>query len=279
MSVIRDFALRRLQTAMAKKARIDLSGSAIVFAPHPDDETLGCGGTIIRKKQTGASIKIVFMTDGSGSHRRFMAAVELKQMRRCEALAAAQALGVEKEDVLFLGFEDGQLKDCFEPMRDRLSHLIAEHKPEQIYVTHPQEPHSDHSALYAAAIASIQHMSTAPLIYAYPVWYWRQWPWTQLASDSKKETLRIAQTTLGNYLGARAFSDFQYSVDIESVLAQKRAALSWHASQMERFADNPDWPVLSDVSNGNFLDCFFQPYETFYRPDLSRKGSSETSVC
>ena len=46
----------------------ELKRSAIFFSPHQDDETLGCGGTIIRKKRMGAEVKIVFMTDGCNSH-------------------------------------------------------------------------------------------------------------------------------------------------------------------------------------------------------------------
>ena len=267
MSKLRDFALRRLQRDMAQKERTDLSGAAIVFAPHPDDETLGCGGTIIRKRQLGASVKLVFLTDGTGSHRKFMSASELGAIRRREAIAAASALGVSEQDVTFLGFEDGQLKARFEQMRDRLFNIISEQQPDEIYVTYSQEPHSDHSALYyAAAIACTQLMSSAPVLFAYPVWYWRQWPWTQLKGDSKTETLRIVRATLDSSLGARAFGAFQHSVRVEDVLPQKRNALSCHQSQMERFGEREDWPVLSDVSGGDFLDCFFQPYEVFYSP-------------
>jgi LmbE family N-acetylglucosaminyl deacetylase len=44
----------------------------VVFSPHPDDETLGCGSTIIKKKRLGADVTIVFMTDGSKSHPHFI---------------------------------------------------------------------------------------------------------------------------------------------------------------------------------------------------------------
>jgi len=46
----------------------DLGCTATVFSPHPDDETLGCGGTIIKKKRAGAEVKIFYMTDGRKSH-------------------------------------------------------------------------------------------------------------------------------------------------------------------------------------------------------------------
>ena len=42
--------------------------AAMVFAPHPDDETLGCGGTVVKLRRAGVDVHIVFMTDGRHSH-------------------------------------------------------------------------------------------------------------------------------------------------------------------------------------------------------------------
>ncbi len=53
--------------------------SALVFSPHPDDESLGCGGTIIKKKSLGARVKLVHMTDGSAAnHDNLISSQELK---------------------------------------------------------------------------------------------------------------------------------------------------------------------------------------------------------
>ena len=43
------------------------NGKILVFAPHPDDEILGCGGTLALLRQKGCSIKVIFVTDGSGA--------------------------------------------------------------------------------------------------------------------------------------------------------------------------------------------------------------------
>src|SRR5687768_6580034 len=51
--------MERLATPLGEE---ELGRSAMVFAPHPDDETLGCGGTILQKRRAGASMRIVFMT-------------------------------------------------------------------------------------------------------------------------------------------------------------------------------------------------------------------------
>jgi len=85
----------------------ELRRSALVFSPHPDDESLGCGGTIIKKRQAGATVKLVHMTDGAASHRHLMPPRELATRRKAEALSAARTLDVDQ--IYFLDFADGAL--------------------------------------------------------------------------------------------------------------------------------------------------------------------------
>jgi hypothetical protein len=68
--------LYRAALGKRRNVRDDLSlrRSAVVFAPHPDDETLGCGGTIVRKIRAGARVRLVVMTDGGSSHRELLPA-------------------------------------------------------------------------------------------------------------------------------------------------------------------------------------------------------------
>src|SRR5947208_1953038 len=95
-------------TRLAMDARMsecrpdDLARPTVVFAPHQDDEALGCGGTILRKRRAGAAVDIAFVTDGSQSHARLMDPAALSALRAREALAAAEVLGVEKGRVHFL---------------------------------------------------------------------------------------------------------------------------------------------------------------------------------
>ena len=276
MKSIRALYRKRLSRVMAKRQIADLSRSAIVFAPHPDDETLGCGGTIIRKKAAGAAVKIVFMTDGSRSHAGLMAELELKEIRHREALQAAQALGVAPEDVIFLGFGDGRLEQTLTAATARIRDLLAAERdartgaswPEEVFVPYSLEPPPDHFVTYHAVIAAIAEVDPTPKVYAYPVWYWRHWPWTPLRGESKRGTLNILKATLSSRLGTDVFKDFQHSVCVRSARSQKQAALAKHASQMQKPDSNPNWPILKEVANGDFLDCFFQDYEIFHSPSL-----------
>ena len=95
----RRFYRRVMNRIMSELDQNALGRSAVVFSPHFDDETLGCGGTILKKKRAGADVKIVFMTDGSKSHRHLISENELKAIRASEGLAASSSLGLSACDI------------------------------------------------------------------------------------------------------------------------------------------------------------------------------------
>ena len=79
-----------------------------MLAPHPDDETLGCGGAIALHCQAGDAVKVVFITDGSkGGSYPSVGQESCKRIRRDEGTQACKVLGVEDYD--FWEFEDRSL--------------------------------------------------------------------------------------------------------------------------------------------------------------------------
>ncbi len=258
---------KRFDQVMSARSLTDLSQSAIVFAPHPDDEALGCGGTILRKKAAGATVKLVFVTDGSRSHAALMPEAELRNIRYDEALAAAKLLGLAPEEVTFLDFGDGRLAQNLAAATEKIRIFLQANPALEVFVPYHRETPPDHALTYQAVVAALDQLSLTPQIYAYPIWHWRQWPWVPLRrGGGKKAFLREIIATLHNGLGTDIFKDFQYAVDIQPVLVQKRAALAQHATQMKKPSALPQWPTLGDVGNGDFLACFFQNYEIFHSP-------------
>lgn len=89
----------------------------IICAPHPDDETLACGGTIVQKIRDGQTVIIIFMTDGSHSHSHTFgiwskpSPAELRTIRKFEAIQATSVLGVPRNALYFWDFEDGKLDE------------------------------------------------------------------------------------------------------------------------------------------------------------------------
>jgi LmbE family N-acetylglucosaminyl deacetylase len=96
----------------------------IVFAPHPDDETIAVGGLIHRLTHAGAAVRVVFVTNGDGFPRAVQADFEVPhptdadyvafgELRQREAIAAVARLGVPRREVQFLGFPDGGLAELW----------------------------------------------------------------------------------------------------------------------------------------------------------------------
>jgi LmbE family N-acetylglucosaminyl deacetylase len=96
----------------------------LVFAPHPDDETLGAGGLIQRVLGSGGKVRVVFVTNGDGyvdgvrleAHRAKTHArdfIEYGERRHDEALQALHDVGVGARDAVFLGFPDDGIDDLW----------------------------------------------------------------------------------------------------------------------------------------------------------------------
>ncbi|MDY6838689.1 MAG: PIG-L family deacetylase [Thermodesulfobacteriota bacterium] len=246
----------------------DLGHSAIVFSPHPDDETLGCGGTIIKKRKEGARVQIVYMTDGRRSHVPLIDEETLAEVRAREALKACQKLGVYEDHITFLGYEDAKLRDGLEAARKKVMAILCLAEPREIFIPYRLEALEDHWATNRCVLAALRDYEAEITVYEYPVWFWHQWPWVTWSQYCMREKLDAAfKTCLSN---VRMLTDFGHAVWIGDVLSQKYEALSQHRSQMTRLVADPHWLTLSDISNGEWLQCFFHQNEIFYRHDYCK---------
>ncbi len=110
-------------------------GPYLLFAPHPDDETLGMGGTIIRATRDGILVHVVFMTCGEmGGDPR---------VRREESLRAADILGVSRR--YFLNLMDRKVGESQCP-EGQLQTILNECEPKTLFLPSFQEIHPDHRA-------------------------------------------------------------------------------------------------------------------------------------
>lgn len=266
----RRFCEHLINYVMVELDENDLERSAIVFSPHPDDETLGCGGTIIKKIRSGADVKIVFMTDGQKSHQHLISENKLKSIRTSEALAASKKLGVE-EDAVFLSFEDGELSKSQNSAIQKVLKILVSQQPHEIFIPYYKEPllwSADHLATNRIVLAALQAYGRTVVIYEYPIWFWYHWPWVSLPIGNLRRVLVFLKDSLVSPLSL--LRDFRCSIFVGNVLELKRDALNQYASQMKRLIPDPRWVTLSDVSNGEFLECFFQEYEIFHQYVIHR---------
>jgi hypothetical protein len=100
-------------------------------------------------------------------------------------------------------------------------------------------------------------------VFEYPIWSWCQWPFVGVALRGGTDGVKALMTTLA--FPFRLLQDTTCRLYIGDVLGIKRAALEQHRSQMTRFVPDPNWRTLGDVSDGDFLACFFQEHEYFRR--------------
>jgi LmbE family N-acetylglucosaminyl deacetylase len=244
----------------------DLRRSAIVFSPHPDDESLGCGGTIIRKTGSGAFVTLVYMTDGSASHN-LISRDELKAIRKSESLDASRVLGVASTH--FLNFEDQRLSENAAAACERVTELLEKDKPEDIFIPYRGEPvkqAADHVAATNIVLSALRRIRRNIMVWEYPVWFWLHWPWVSLRQrESTVKAVHVLRNSIHDPFGIRALIDLRHSVGITDVLDQKKAALAQHRSQMQQIIPDPNWLTLGRLSRGQFLACFYQDWEFFRR--------------
>ncbi|MGE0109474.1 MAG: PIG-L deacetylase family protein [Bdellovibrionales bacterium] len=129
--------------------RVDIApppqGNVVVIAPHPDDETFACGATIARLRAQETKTHIIIVSDGSAATcAKGQTPKELAKIRKQEARAAAQALGVPDSDVSFLGFQDGELYKSEKAVAFALNEALASLSPSLIFAPHKLDAHPDH---------------------------------------------------------------------------------------------------------------------------------------
>jgi len=209
----------------------------IIFAPHQDDETFGCGGLIALKRDCGAPLKVVFITDGSGSHGTVGAPERerLRAVRQAEAHRAGAILGLGPDDVLFLGYPDGALNRMSRQQRDEvigsLLPILSTFRPEEVYVPHRHDRHSDHEASYRLVMTALERAGLPVAVFQYAIWmvWWSALGW------------RLRR---GDLSGAKV-------LDIKQVIGRKQAAIDAYRSQHQ---------VLPE----GFMARFLSPYEVFF---------------
>jgi LmbE family N-acetylglucosaminyl deacetylase len=246
----------------------ELARRAVVFSPHFDDETLGCGGTLIRKIRAGAAVALVFMTDGTKSHRHRIAEHELSAIRSDEARRAAKGYGVPDEAVFMLGHEETHLAEASDLAREQCSDIVRTWAPEEIYIPYrfAQAP-DDHAATSRIALAALRASVRPVWVNEYPIWFWNHWPFCRLTYGSRSDIPGLLLDAARRNL--QLVTRLNHVVDVADTLALKQEILAEYRSQMTRLDGHPRWATLSDVSDGEFLACLLRDRELFRRYRVS----------
>lgn len=203
----------------------------IVFAPHPDDETLGCGGTIAKKISEGFEIFIVLVTDGRHAYSKSLGIEsnptpeELSRIRREEFIRATSVLGVPRNNLRFLDFEDGTIQKNEKGVEARIVGIMKELLPAEVYFPFRNDGHPDHQALNRTALRGLRELGFNCAAYEYSIMhkYARVGPIREKAlSLLKRNTIRV---DISGFLDIKEKAVNEYRSEIHVLSGKKSSAL------------------------------------------------------
>ncbi len=220
-------------------------GNALVIAPHPDDESLGCGGTVALLRGRGQPVYVLFVSDGTRSHPNSPSypAERLRQLREAEALEALQILNVPPENARFMRLKDRQVPTLEQPgFADAVrfvQNVLADVNPATVFVPWRRDPHPDHRASWQILNAALSGRTQRPRVLEYLIWLWELGNAADMPTRDEVVVWRVA---------------------IESVIEQRNRAIAAHRSQVTRMID--DDPTAFYLSP-ELLTHFDSPRELF----------------
>ncbi|MFH0945707.1 MAG: PIG-L family deacetylase [Planctomycetota bacterium] len=141
-------------------------GHVVVLAPHPDDEVIGPGGALALHTARGDRLTVVHLTDGGSGDRENLAQGKITSVRKQEARAAGEILGVTRFESL--DFPDGGLRPEGAFLAG-LAGLLDSLAPDVLYAPSPFEHHPDHRATVQLVAAMASRLNPALPVILYEV--------------------------------------------------------------------------------------------------------------
>ena len=197
---------------------VTTSSRVLVVAAHPDDEVLGCGGTIAWHADNGDQVQILIVVEGSTSRQRQRDRSQVRDDLSILAKAAQTAgyiLG--GEGVGFLDLPDNRLDSLDRlDLTKRIEECVERHQPECIYVHHAGDVNVDHRRLHEAVVTACRP--------------------TPGHVVKRLLSFEVASSTEWQPPGSASAFQPNWFVDISDQWERKREALVAYSSEMR------DWP-------------------------------------
>ena len=136
-----------------------MSKSILILVAHPDDEVLGCGGTIAKMADNGSVVHVAFFADGVFSRcGNQIAQTQDLKIRRSKAQKACDILGVKS--VIFGDFPDNRMDTiALLDIAKVVESLIAEHQPDTVFTHHAGDVNIDHRRMHEAVVIACRPQS------------------------------------------------------------------------------------------------------------------------
>ena len=203
-----------LQRLITLPAFIPGDDPVLLISPHPDDETLSCGGLVARQRQREIPVRVVAITDGE---RAYEDIAGLAELRTREQIMAAQRLGVASSDIVRFHLRDSNVAAQSQILFDRLLPLIETQT--HIVAPWPHDFHPDHEA--CGKVAHELSQRTGARLTFYFFWTWHR------GTPDMLDDLQLCSLPL--------------TPDVQQA---KSEALAYHSSQLHHVSGDP---VLHDI--------------------------------
>jgi N-acetylglucosamine malate deacetylase 1 len=126
---------------------------ALIFAAHPDDEILGCGGSIARMTQENIEVHVIFFADGESSREIKASKDDLIKTRKSNAEKACKVVGCASVD--FLGLPDNRMDSInLIDIVKKVEHYINIHKPNKVFTHYGDDLNIDHQIVNQAVVTA-----------------------------------------------------------------------------------------------------------------------------
>lgn len=188
----------------------------LVIAAHPDDEVLGCGGTIARLAAEGASLSILILANGLTSRAGFDTSqeAELLRVHHDRARRAGEILGAK--EVNFAGFPDQKLDTLpLLEITQAIEREIERTKPEIVFTHHGGDLNMDHVITFRTTMTAVRPTpgKSIKALYAYEIPSSTEWAFKQFSPAFEPNVF----------------------MDIEESLEQKIQAMQVYESETREF--------------------------------------------
>ena len=191
-----------------------MADSVLVVAAHPDDEVLGCGGTIARHADAGDQVQVLIVAEGATSRQQQRDRSQATNEFSALAQAAQQAgaiLGAQGVELLDLPDNRLDSLDRLDLIK-RIEERIVHHQPQVVYVHHAGDVNVDHRRLHEAVVTACRPTPGQPV--------------------HRLLSFEVASSTEWQPPGSAPPFQPNWFVDISAQWPRKRDALAAYASEM-----------------------------------------------
>lgn len=207
----------------------------LVVAPHPDDEVMGCGGTIARHTQNGDAVYLLIVTKAYTPEwsEKFI------KNRPKEVDAVNKILGIKK--TFFLDFPTVKLDTIPQKtLNAAIEKVVKEVAPDVMYIPHKGDLNRDHRLVFEAALVATRPFhNSVDKIMSYEV---------------------LSETDWGQALEVFVPSTY---IDISAVFAQKIEAMKVYSSEIKEYPHPRSFEIIETLAKKRGSECGFKMAEGF----------------